>query len=259
MSIERACIRGCVQRDVHYATCEQSGPTYVGEFPCRGCAPRVCRDGSLICDACFHRMQARLDDVPDLLGRLRSLADPLKATPTDNLRTGSRGTLEAQSPVPVDLLDAIESVTTVYGFFTSWGSDLAKHANDVEEITYLAQMVLERHPAHDGVRLVWSVQDAVDQWGVERRTRGDQPWTESEDDTEEVVGHFHEWNGRDQLVSRLDAAKAVKISESTMRRMERAGLIIPWRVKDGSVHRVRFVLSEVELALKTYRAAEVTP
>ncbi len=259
MSNERACIRGCVQRDVHYATCEHSGPTYVGEFPCRGCAPRVCRDGSLVCDSCFGRIRALLGDVPDLLGRLRSLADPLKATPTDNLRTGSRGILAAQPPVPVDLLDAIESIQAVYGFYTSWGSDLSTHANDVEEITYLIEMVITRHPASDGVRLVWSVQDAVDQWGVERRTTQDQPWEEPVEDTEELIGRFNDWAGRDQLMSRIDAAKAVHVSESTMRRMERAGLLVPWRVKDGNVNRVRFVLSEVQQALETYRGTEVAP
>lgn len=259
MSSERICLRGCTQRRVHWANCPDYGLPDDADRTCDGCVPKECRDGSLICSSCYGYISRLLGEVPDLLGRLHSLADPLKATPTDNLRTGSRGILEAQPPVPVDLLDAIESIQAVYGFYTSWGSDLTKHANDVEEITYLLEMVITRHPASDGVRLVWSVQDAVDQWGVERRTRGEQPWTEPVDDTEEVVGHFHEWNGRDQLVSRLDAAKAVEISESTMRRMERAGLLVPWRVKDGSVHRVRFVLSEVEVALKAYRAAEVAP
>lgn len=253
---ERICLRGCTQRGVHWANCPAYGLPEDAERTCNGCVPKECRDGSLICSSCFGYISRLLGEVPDLLGRLRSLADPLKATPTDNLRTGSRGNPAAQPPVPVDLLDAIESITTVYGFYTSWGSDLGKHANDVEEITYLLEMVITRHLPEDGVRLVWSVQDAVDQWGVERRTTTE-PWTEPVDDTEEVVGHFHEWNGRDQLVSRIDAAKAVDVSESTMRRMERAGLIVPWRVKDGSVHRVRFVLSEVRDALEKYR--EVAP
>lgn len=254
---ERVCVRGCVQRDIHWANCPDYGLPEDAERACKGCVPRECRDGSLICSSCFYRMDRLLAETPDLLGRLRSLADPLKANPTDNLRTGSRGNPEAQPPVPVDLLDAITSVETVYGFYQSWGSDLAALANDVEDITYLASMVLDRHPAVDGVRWVWSVQDAVDQWGVERRTT--EQWTEPVEDTEEVVGHFHEWQGRDQLLSRIDTAKALDISESTMRRMERAGLIVPWRVKDGGVHRVRFVLSEVRNVLKAQRGEEVAP
>jgi len=255
MTGDRICLNGCVQRGVHWANCPDYGREE-GDRSCAGCVPRECRDGSLICSSCFGRIRHLLSEVPDLLGRLRSLADPLKATPTDNLRTGGAPVFGPREPNPVDLLDAIQAVETVYGFYVSWGSDLTKHSNDVEDITYLTEMVITRHPAKDGVRLVWSVQDAVDQWGVERRTTTE-PWTEPVDDSEEVVGHFHEWNGRDQLVSRLDAAKAVDVSESTMRRMERAGLIIPWRVKDGNVHRVRFVLSEVHDALEKYR--EVAP
>ncbi len=259
MSAERICIRNCTQRDVHYATCTTSGPEWADrDDRCRGCAPRVCRDGSLICDRCFGIMSRLLADTPDLLGRLRSLADPLKANPTDNVRTGSRGILEAQPPVPVDLLDAIDAVTTVYGFYRSWGSDLTALANNVEDITYLASMVLDRHPAVDGVRWVWSVQDAVDQWGVERRTTGDTPWTDDED-SEEVVGYTHEWQGRDRVLSRIDTAKALQISESTMWRMERAGFIEPRRAFQEGRPRVRFVLSEAAAGLKAYRAAEVAP
>jgi len=158
----------------------------------------------------------------------------------------------------VDLLDAIDAIETVYGFYTSWGSDLAKHANDVEDITYLIEMVITRHLPEDGVRLVWSVQDAVDQWGVERRTTGDTPWAES-DDSEEVVGYTHEWQGRDRVLSRIDTAKALQISESTMWRMERAGFVEPRRAFQEGRPRVRFVLSEVAAGLKAYRASEVAP
>ena len=256
MTDDRICINGCVQRGVHWANCPDYGREE-GDRTCAGCVPRECRDGSLICDRCFGRIRHLLSEVPDLLGRLRSLADPLKATPTDNLRTGGAPVFGPREPNPVDLLDAITAVETVYGFYVSWGSDLAKHANDVEDITYLWEMVAARHLPKDGVRLAWSVQDAIDQWGVERRTTNDQPWQEPEEDTEELVGRFNDWAGRDQLMSRIDAAKAVEISESTMRRMERAGLLVPWRVKDGNVNRVRFVLSEVEAALKAYR--EVAP
>lgn len=257
MNSERICLRGCKQRDIHWANCPDYGLPEDAERSCKGCVPRECRDGALICSSCFYRMDRLLADTPDLLGRLRSLADPLKATPTDNLRTGSRGNPEAQPPVPVDLLDAIASVETVYGFYQSWGSDLAALANDVEDITYLASMVLDRHPAVDGVRWVWSIQDAVDQWGVERRTTPE-PWNEDED-SEEFVGYTHEWQGRDQVLSRVDTAKALKISESTMWRMERAGFIEPRRAFQEGRPRVRFVLSEAAAGLKAYRAAEVAP
>jgi hypothetical protein len=98
---DRTCIRGCVKRDIHFATCEHSGPTYTGAFPCRGCAPRECREGSYWCDKCFGRARGLLRDVRDLYGRLTAIADPAKANPLDQVRVASTAT-EPPGPVSAD-------------------------------------------------------------------------------------------------------------------------------------------------------------
>lgn len=216
---ERACIRGCAQRDVHYATCEHSGPTYTGAFPCRGCAPRECRDGSLICDKCFGRMRGLLDDAPDLLARLQSLADPRKATPTDQPHYGSTS-VEPIAPVGADILDAIGVVEQV--IISIDPADLPAISNNLEQVTWAAEMVLERHPDVGGLRHGWSVQDAVDRWGVERRDRSKRVW---EPDVDGEIASFDVHEHGDPLVSLQDAAALVGETRFTIARWERKELL----------------------------------
>lgn len=229
---DRVCINQCTQRDVHYAACvnssdaeirkreaaEAAGEVYVA--PCKGCAPRECRDGSLICDRCFGRIRHLLNETPDLIGRLESIADPRKATPTDLFRAGSKGILEAAAPVPADLLDALASVRAVLFVFEGWDSDLAKMSNDVEAIAWMCTMVLDRHQVVDGVREAWSIQDAIDLWGVERHDPREVEW-EDQDHSEEVISTIGEWGER--LLPLEEAAKRAGISLSTMRRLEAKG------------------------------------
>lgn len=233
---ERACVRGCTQKDVHYATCrnnsdaelirrthaEDTGLEYVA--PCRGCAPRECRDGSLICDRCFGRMRGLLDDSGDLLGRMMSLADPSKATPTDQLRLGGTQ-VEAPAPVPADILDAIIAVRAAVASFDAWGRDLAAISNDRDAVLWLGELVLTRHQRDQfGVRDAWSVQDAVDQWGLERRDPGAAPFTIRDDEDGEVVVLPHaEWG--DPLLARHDVAKRVGVTERTLQVWEKKELI----------------------------------
>ena len=116
---DRVCVRGCVQEAVHYAACPwdhvEAGSERAAELTgkgvpsCDGCAPRGCRDGSMSCDRCFGRMLRLLDDTPDLLGRLRSLADPRKATPTDQPHFGSTA-VEPVAPAPVEPPEPVEPV-----------------------------------------------------------------------------------------------------------------------------------------------------
>ena len=94
---ERVCVRGCTQRGVHYAACEEQAKVeaaaavgIVHVSKCQGCAERPARDHALICDGCFYRLRSLIRDSGDLMGRLRSLADPRKATPTDK-EPGGRG------------------------------------------------------------------------------------------------------------------------------------------------------------------------
>lgn len=220
---ERFCIRGCTKPDVHYASCEHHGPDYTGQFPCPGCAPRECRDGSLICDRCFGRMRHLLSDIFDLLGRLRSLADPSKATPMDEAHFRST-TVEAKAPAGVDLLDALHAVEAVASVWEAWGMDLRKVQNDLGAVEYFGAHVLDRHPAVDGLRTAWSVQDAVDQWGVERREKNRRPFEDDADERAEIATPVREWN--DPILTRAEAEE-VAGSPRTLSRWIKDGLIAP--------------------------------
>lgn len=208
---DRVCIRGCTQRGVHYASCAWNGiedgvAPSVASLPnvpprCWGCAPRECRDGSLICGRCFGRMRALLADGPDLLGRVRSLADPMKATPTDKAPGGRSSTVEAPAPVDADLLDAITALEQLDGW---WHVTLSDYSNDLAVITWLGEVVLDVHPELAGERSAWSVADAMAKWGVERRTKGEPAWTDAED-SEKVLGGIPEWG--DQLLNRAESEK----------------------------------------------------
>jgi len=219
---DRVCIRGCAQRDVHFASCEHNGPNYDGVFPCRGCAPRECRDGSLICDRCFGRMRSILADAPDLLGRLRSIGDPTKATAYDDVKVGRAPFAAAPSaPIGDDLLDAIRVVEVA----VSWAfTDLTAASNNASTITYLGELLLDRHaPLPDGTRTGWSVQDAVDRWGVERKPKPGEVF-EDDDERLELTEPVPEW--QDPLIGR-EIAEQIAGSARTLRRWVKAEHLAP--------------------------------
>lgn len=110
-----------------------------------------------------------------------------------------------------DLLDAIGCLGHLDPW---WFADLASYSNDVEVITWLSTVILDRHPEIDGSRSLWSVQDAVDKWGVERRTKGQELWT-PDADGELVAFPTPEWD--DPIVGWSDAAR-IAGSDSTLRR-----------------------------------------
>ena len=247
---DRVCVRGCVQEGVHYAACPwdhvEAGSERAAELTgkgvpsCDGCAPRGCRDGSMICDRCFGRMLRLLDDTPDLLGRLRSLADPRKATPTDQEHFGS-GSVEPVAPVGADLLDAIATVEYVAEYVDA---DTLRHvSNDRERILQLSELVIERHPVVDGERVAWSVQDAVDRWGVERRDRSKTVW---QPDVDGEIASFSVHEHGDRFVSQGDAAVLVGVTRFTIGRWTRKGLLSVTRVPGprGS-RKAMYRLSEV--------------
>lgn len=240
---DRVCVRGCAKRDVHYATCAHSGPTYEGAFPCRGCAPRECRDGSLICDKCFGRARALLSDAADLLARLRSIGDPSKATPTDQVRVRGAST-ELPAPIGADLLDAIRTVEAASQTWRYWSGDLTAASNDLRSVEWLSEYVLDRHPDVDGLRLGWSVQDAVDRWGVERRDKN--PVTvEDEPEREVIVTPVPEWPR--PLMTR-DEAVDFAGSLRTLQRWVRDGDVTPVRPEVAGVGLVFYRPSELEAA-----------
>lgn len=241
---DRICVRGCMQRGVHWAHC----PDYGATTPeCPGCVPRECPDGSLWCTACFGRARALLRDITDLCGRLTALADPLKASPLDQVRVRVSG--EPPAAVPSDLLDALAVVQQM----AEWAyADLSAVSNDLDTVTYLGAMLLDRHPPVDGVRAAWSVQDAVDTWGVERRdtpTVGiphsrvlGTPDPVYDEDTAAGIPE----SGFDPLIASPDAAKLVHITERTLRRWVEAGELEPRaRLRQGRKVTAYYYRSEV--------------
>lgn len=101
---DRPCVRGCTVPGVHYATCPDFGNT---EGQCGGCAPRVARDQAMICERCYRRLRRLINTAPDLIGVLRSRADPMKATAIGK-PSGRRQELPA--PVEASLIDAADDV-----------------------------------------------------------------------------------------------------------------------------------------------------
>lgn len=216
---DRYCIRGCVRPGEHYAACRFNGPDYVGPFPCDGCAPRECRDGSLVCDRCFGRMRALLADGPDLIGRVRSLADPMKATPTDKAPGGRSSAIEPPAPIDADLIDALAVLEKLEPW---WHVTLSDYSNDREVMTWMGEVVLDRHPEVEGLRDGWSVADAMAKWGPERRTKNDTEW--ADDVSGEEVAAIPEWD--DQLLNRDESARLVG-SLRTLQRWQKRGEIAP--------------------------------
>lgn len=248
---ERACIRGCARRGVHYATCTHHGAEYEGAYPCTGCAPRECRDGSLICDRCFGRLRALVRDADDLMGRLRSLADPMKATPTDKAPGGRSASVEPPAPVDADLADAMNDIShTLHDWDRHTGYQLEKAlpdlVNDAENVRVLSIGFLDRNMAVEGIRSFWSVQDAMDKWGVERRTRDEENWFDPDgllDPVSDRPVPIAEWgNG---FLTKLQAEQAAG-SARTLRRWKEKGLIEPAGV---------FVIAGIRTTM--YRTAEV--
>lgn len=107
---DRSCVRGCTVKDTHFVTCSDFAEN--GPGACRGCAPRVARDGALLCERCYRNIARLLGEAPELVAHLRSLADPAKAVRYDAVRVmTSKG--QPPAPVPVDLLDAANDVVAM--------------------------------------------------------------------------------------------------------------------------------------------------
>ncbi|MFJ2535876.1 hypothetical protein [Microbacterium maritypicum] len=227
---ERYCVRGCKQRGAHYATCawfgiEQGAVPYLAfgspgaPEKCTGCAERPAREQALICDGCYFRLRSLVRDSGDLLGRLASLADPMKATPTDKAPGGRASAVEPPAPVDADLLDArIDISRTIHAWDRfaaprSIEQALDDIVNDLEDVERMSAGWLDRNDAVDGVRPFWSVADAWAKWGPERRTKNEPEWID--DAAVEETRPTPEWNN--PLVGWPDAVR-IAGSDSTLRR-----------------------------------------
>lgn len=195
---DRYCIRGCMARDSHLAACERSGEKYEGVNPCRGCAPVDARDGVLICERCYRRLRRYLEDAADVVGHLRSIADPTKAAAYDRVRVQS-SSIEIPAPVAADLIDASNDITTTMNMWANHvagedrpgaGLGAGATADAAHDIVQLAvDVILEdldvlAHDSHqigalcDGVVIVnggapevWTVADAAVRWPLEDSPR----------------------------------------------------------------------------------------
>lgn len=204
---DRPCIRGCVQRGVHYAQChwygvaEEMKPVLLA-LPnaapaCAGCAPVEARDGMLLCDRCFRQLRHHLEDAPDLLAHLRSLVDPMKAAVYDKVMVSS-SRKELPAPVPADLIDASSDIARMLFDWAAFvdpvlagrPSILSRSATEVVfddadwhamvilaylgvlanrvEVRDLADAVLHRH---GGEPEWWSVADAAARYPLADRPR----------------------------------------------------------------------------------------
>jgi len=260
LTSERECVRGCKTRGAHYGACPWYGvdDASIAErlaLPgapreCTGCAGAPTAAESAVCDRCARGFRRMLVDGPDLLGRLRSLADPRSALVyEDAAQRGGSTSTEAPAPVPADLLDAIVALERLFLVTSSdaaeafeqarYGANVILHdldtglLNDHAWVLALAGQVLDRHePDGDGVRDAWSVADAHARWGVVRRERPTlvvaspspalRPVPEYDEDTASPVT---EW-GAESLIVRDQAAQLAG-SLRTLQRWEKAGEIAP--------------------------------
>lgn len=111
---ERVCVRGCTVRGVHYASCPDFGSASSAPS-CSGCAPAPARHDAVVCDRCYGRLRRTLETIPDLVGHLRSIADPLKAQVYDRVLVQGSSPDVSPAPVPADLLDALRDIMDTIG------------------------------------------------------------------------------------------------------------------------------------------------
>lgn len=195
---DRYCIRGCTVRGEHFATCDRHGENYKGDDPCTGCAQVDARDGVLICERCYRRLRRHLEDAADIVGHLRSIADPTKAAAFDRIRVQS-SSIEIPAPVAADLIDASNDITTT---LNAWANHVAGEdrpgaglpagamadaahavvqlavdvildgldalANDSHQVGALCDGVMV---VHGGAPEVWTVADAAVRWPLDDAPR----------------------------------------------------------------------------------------
>lgn len=282
---DEVCVRGCTLRGVHFATCDDYGREPV-ESTCRGCAPAPVHPGSAICGRCFGRMRSLLRDAPDLVGRLRSLSDPMKAMLIEPVKVFGRP-VEAVAPVGPDLLDAADAIlanlrdwahhlphpsqlpshsrtagmSTVDAFALTreYAQSIDVHLDtataDPSTALHLAEALLVLHPEVEGERPGWSVADAMGRWGAERRERHVHPDAGAEDEVEEEQRvAVSEWNN--PLITKVQAAK-IAGSERTLRRWEKDGRIASvGRVTIAGVRTSWYRAADVITLRNAMRAAE---
>lgn len=214
------CMRGCMIRGEHFASCPSYGAI---DSACRGCVPRATAPGVLVCDACKRRAKWLARELPVLLDRLRGLRDdPLHATVFDRVRVAARRG-DSSAPVAADLLDALDALERVQASWFRWSLSLDELLSDRESVLWVSEAILDRHPSEDGIREAWSVQDAVDKWG-ERRAE-DSAADERPEDGVLSTAPIPEWD--DPLLAAKEAAERAGVSDRALRRWVVSGVLEP--------------------------------
>jgi hypothetical protein len=234
---------------VHFATCPDYGKE-PAEATCRGCAPSPTAPASALCSRCFGRIRGLLRDAPDLVGRLRSLPDPTKAMLIEPVKVFTRA-VEAIAPVGPDLLDAADEIlSNLRDWAHSVSTDVPWHArfsgmgaiaayrlaaeysnaivtqldtitSDPTRTIRLAEAVTVLHPEVEGERPSWSIADAMNRWGAERRDRHVHPDVDVEPDREISAEPVREWY--DPLLTIKDAAARHRVTSRAVQRWITSG------------------------------------
>lgn len=142
----------------------------------------------LLCDRCYGRLRRRLEQAPDVVAHLRSIADPLKAAVYD--RVIVQGSAPAGSPAPVasDVLDAVADIMhTIHADdLTAGTASDAAYVRALGAVGYLLDNYDELANNAEGVlewwRLVmsmelperpefWTITRALARWPLEERRR----------------------------------------------------------------------------------------
>ncbi len=221
------CIRGCVQVDVHFASCDDA--VELGGS-CTGCAPAPVLPGFVVCERCRRRMRGLLRIAPDLLGRMRALAAHGKAVVYSPVKVVTAAA-SAPDQVDPDIADALIEITANLRDWSRWidprtldGVD-ALLADEVQTVR-LSAAVLDSHSADaDGVRH-WSVVDAAARWGVERRGADRFVFSAAADEVQELIAPVPEPRHDPLLITR-DAATEARVTERHFRRWVSKGEITP--------------------------------
>lgn len=195
---ERFCIRGCTIKGEHWAACPDYGRE---DGDCRGCVQVEAREGVLLCERCYRSLRRHLEDAADLVGHLRSIADPTKATPCDRIRVDSSRP-DMPAPVAADLIDASDDIVRTmrsWALYVQFGGDsrwraegleagidaasawddvngcaevilfeLDSLANDSHQVEALCEGVLD---VHRGEPARWSIADAASRYSLDDQPR----------------------------------------------------------------------------------------
>lgn len=129
-----------------------------------------------------------------------------------------------------DITDAMQAIEQALRYYRA---GLAALTRDPEAMEWLGPLVLDTHPAVDGVRERWSVRDAMTRWGLKSRHRFVHPDARpnaprgayAADDDVEVIGPVREWF--DPLLTVEQAAQRRDVSPMTIRNWAKKGYLTP--------------------------------